>query len=88
MAHYQGTNAEGSRARTLANEREKQLELFKKQQDDIKKANQVKLQDMSQNEQTTRGGRGGGRAVRRSLSPLNPHCVALHCAARGYARTR
>lgn len=48
MAHYQGSSAEGSKARSLANEREKQLELFKKQQDDIKKANQVKLQDMSQ----------------------------------------
>ena len=48
MAHYQGSSAEGSKARSLANEREKQLELFKKQQDDIKKANQVKLQDMSE----------------------------------------
>ena len=48
MTSYSGTDAQGAKARTLANEREKAQELFKKQQDDIKKANQVKLADMSQ----------------------------------------
>jgi len=47
MAHYTGSSAEGSKARTLAAEREKQAEMFKSKQDDIKRQNQVKLTDMN-----------------------------------------
>jgi len=45
-----GSSAEGSKARTLAAEREKQAELFKSRQEDIKKQNQVRLTDMSQSQ--------------------------------------
>lgn len=53
MTSYSGTDAQGAKARTLANEREKAQELFRKQQEDIKKANQVKLTDMSQSHSST-----------------------------------
>lgn len=49
MAHYQGSAAEGNKARTLANEREEQQAQFKRKQEEIKKANEVKLLDMSHN---------------------------------------
>jgi hypothetical protein len=48
-----GSSAEGSKARTLAAEREKQAELFKSRQEDIKKQNQVRLTDMSQSHTQT-----------------------------------
>lgn len=47
MAHYTGSTAEGARARTLAHEREEQQAEFKRKQEEIKKANTVKLLDMS-----------------------------------------
>lgn len=52
MAHYQGSNAEGAKARSLQSEREAAAERFRKLQEEIRQANQVKLHDMNESFQS------------------------------------
>ncbi len=47
MAHYQGTSAEGAKARTLAKQREEAKLEFERKQQQIKEQNTVKLKDVS-----------------------------------------
>jgi hypothetical protein len=47
FSSFTGSSAEGSKARTLANEREAAEAAYRQKQELIKKQNQVKLHDMS-----------------------------------------